>query len=145
MRYALLILFAYVLAGCTIRVGDVSPSDPNYNRPGVVVGQLRVTETPYHGPRYALMTCTNEDALKRQLERVLPVQALTHQAARQIRNDQIEHLTSWGCNERVVRGYPVFEWVGWYRNAAGQGFTMYRVWQTDRGVAKAFNLGLTAR
>ncbi|MFN3188267.1 MAG: hypothetical protein ACK42D_01845 [Candidatus Paceibacteria bacterium] len=134
-----------VLQGCTLRVGNVEASDPRYNASGVVVGTLEIRDTPYHGPRHTIMTCTNEGALRRQLDRVVPVRALTRGTAREMRDNQISHLTGWGCNERVVRGRPTYEWVGSYQSPSGQRFTIYRVWQRDGNTRRAFNLGLTAR
>ena len=139
------IVTATVFAGCTLRVGTVDPSHPDYHRPGVAVGEFVIRETEYHGPRYAIMTCTNERTLRRQLDRVLPVRAMTRQSAREMRNTQISHLTGWGCNERVVRGYPSFERAGNYQSPSGQRFTIYRVWQRDGRIRRAFNMGLTAR
>jgi hypothetical protein len=83
--------------------------------------------------------------LRTQLNRVLPVQAPTLWAEQTIRANQIHHLRSWGCNERLIRGYPVFEWVGRYQSPSGQWFTLYRVWQAEGRVSRAFLMGYTAR
>ncbi len=148
MRLIVLVALLAILGlgGCagTLRVGTVDPSDPDYNRPGVVVGQFEIRETEYYGPRYAVMTCTTESALRRQLDRVVPVRAITRYSEREIRGNQISHLRGWGCNERVVRGRPSFERVGSYTSSSSQRFGIYRVWQRDGNIRRAFNLGLTA-
>lgn len=141
------ILVVFGLGGCTgtLRVGTVDPSHPDYNRPGVVVGRFEIRETEYHGPRYAVMTCTTESALRGQLNRVTDVQALTPRLERQIRDNQVSRLTGWGCNERIVRGYPSFQRVGSHTTTSGQLFGIYRVWQRDGNIRRAFDFGLTAR
>ncbi len=149
MRFIVLasVLIISGLGGCTgtLRVGYVDPADPEYNRPGVVVRPLRIRTPEYHGPRYAVMTCTTESALRGQLNRVTDVQALTPRLERQIRDNQVSRLTGWGCNERIVRGYPSFQRVGSHTTTSGQLFGIYRVWQRDGNIRRAFDFGLTAR
>lgn len=141
----LTVLIGLSVTACTVHLGTVDPSHPDYNRPGVVVGELVIRQAEYHGPQYTIMTCTNEGVLRGQLDRVVPVKTFTRYTERQIRSGQIFHLTGWGCNKRVVRGQPSFERVGRYTSPSGQRFGIYRVWQRDGNIRRAFNLGFTAR
>lgn len=149
MRYAVLVSLWVIfgLGGCTgtLRVGTVDPSHPDYNRPGVVMGQFEIRETEYYGPRYAIMTCTTESALRDQLDRVIEVRALTSRLERQIRSSQISRLTGWGCGERIIRGRPIFQLVGRHVSPSGERFRIYQVWQRDGNIRRAFSFGFTAR
>jgi hypothetical protein len=143
--YLLMMIAVTVLAACNVQIGTLDENDPRRNQPGVHVGEFRITQTADNRPQYTLMTCTTVDRLRSQLNRVLPVQASTRWAEQAIRSNQIQHLRSWGCNERVIRGYPFLEWVGRYQSPSGQWFTLYEVWQREGRVTRAYSMGFTAR